>query len=301
MKLGNTKLASDKEVNNLLDAAKNSKKYTALILLMLDGGMRVSEAISLKFGSIDFGSELITIASLKKKSDNPIYRQIPISYRLLEALCAHCDKKDFKSNDFIFPSNSKTGHVERSAVRKWIKRRSSMVVSPHMLRHTFGTRVVKSKGVLAAQKLLGHSSSATTEIYTHLHLDELKDAIESIDNPKFIERVRRRVKGKNFVKLESANISAPKELIGRRNELVTLSDSMSMKVNTYVQGPAGIGKSKLIESIKGDNVIFLDDFRQIKKTLTNLLEHLIRIGKSEVISAKYNNCLLYTSPSPRDS
>ena len=157
-----------------------------------------------------------------------------------------------------------------------------------MLRHTFGTKIVKSKGVLAGQKLLGHASSSTTEIYTHLHLDELKSAITSIDKPSMIEKVRRLRKKKSFVKLDSNIITIPRHLIGRRKELKSLSDSMEMRVNTYVCGDPGIGKSKLLESITDERVIFLDDFRQVKTTLTNLFNHLMSIGKSEILTTKYD-------------
>ena len=72
-----------------------------------------------------------------------------------------------------------------------LKRYSSWTASPHMLRHTFASEVVKKGAdIRTAQELLGHSSYKTTEIYLHVAEQEKRQAIERIDKRSALQKLR---------------------------------------------------------------------------------------------------------------
>ena len=110
---------------NLLVNSINDFKHKCLILLMLDAGLRVSEAISLKFGNFDFPKKTLTVKSLKKRGITK-KRTIPLSQRLLFSLADYIKEfHNVTSDDWIFPSPMKPDyHITRSAVLKYLYRLS---------------------------------------------------------------------------------------------------------------------------------------------------------------------------------
>ena len=159
---------------------------------MLDCGLRVTEVARLKVKNFYFQDHTINLPSLKKRSDKPVYRSIPMTRRVIEALSNYYIKlKDKNPEGYLFPTRSKAGHISRVRIWKMLKRKSSWTIHPHMLRHTFATKVVsEGNDIRVAQGLLGHSSQKTTEIYLHVPLAERKAAIQSIDKRSWSERIR---------------------------------------------------------------------------------------------------------------
>lgn len=76
----------ERQANLLLKKVGQRKKYRLITLLMLDAGLRVSEAVSLRFENLRFREKLIRVRSLKKKDET--YRDVPISSRLLDSFAA---------------------------------------------------------------------------------------------------------------------------------------------------------------------------------------------------------------------
>ena len=281
------KLATNGEVETLFEKAKKNPKYRLIVSLAIDAGLRVSEICSLKIGSFDFGAKLIRVKSLKKKSENPIYREIPMCFRLYEALGDYLKKRRLVKDEFLFPSDSMSGHISRIAVYKWMKKNSNLAVSPHMLRHTCATKVANEKGVRVAQNLLGHKSSATTEIYLHQDLSVLREVVETLDKPTLKEKIRRRFVKTRHLALDGGYIGSLEKTIGRRDEMNTIAEAMKKKINLYVVGEMGIGKSHLLEQIRGENVLRLDDVKQVKQTLKNLTMHLAKDHNKENMMSLY--------------
>lgn len=273
MQVRNLKLATQKEQEHLLSRAKKNKKYHVIVLLMLDGGLRVTEVIKLKYKNFDFGSQVINVLSLKKKSDNPIYRQVPMSYRLYEALSKYVEDRVMRPDNYLFPGEGSNEFISRVGVTKWIKSNTGQVVNSHMLRHTFATKIVQTSGIESAQKLLGHQSRDTTEHYSHVPLEQLQNSISILDKPTLVEKIRR-----HFYKPKRINVVGSsvkfKGILGRKKELMKLHEAMDKNINTYVVGGMGVGKSKLLEQIEDERVLKLDDMKQINATLKNLLNHL---------------------------
>jgi len=176
---------SEEEVLRILNSASSVGKDNverarnkALIEILYSSGMRVSELVSLP-KSVFIGSpELILIKGKGNKE-----RMVPISKMALSAVKKYLleIKKthiEFYRSDFLFPSRSKKGHLNREKFFLIIKEiaftagLNAQYVSPHKIRHAFASHLLSNGADLRViQTLLGHKNLSTTEIYTHI-LDE---------------------------------------------------------------------------------------------------------------------------------
>ena len=184
------KLLSINEVDILLEAAqsfgRNSFSKTmnaALFELLYSTGMRVSELLSLPVSCMIGNPEMILI---RGKGGNE--RLVPVSLKAQEAINAWLiernKNKKHKLSKFLFPSNSKQGYLNREIFFKLIKKIASFCnlnaekISPHTMRHAFASHLLANGADLRViQTLLGHSDISSTEIYTHVVDDKLKDLI----------------------------------------------------------------------------------------------------------------------------
>ncbi len=171
------------EVEKFLNIETNNHtdfRNKTMIELMYGTGIRVSELVSLKLNDIDLHMALIKVMGKGSKE-----RQVPIGDYALGSLVdyihnhrEHLLKKN--NSDFVFVGKS-GGHITReqffriiSNIGKKLNIRKS--VSPHTLRHSFATHLLDSGADLRIiQELLGHSSVTTTEIYTHVSKEKLKE------------------------------------------------------------------------------------------------------------------------------
>jgi integrase/recombinase XerD len=149
-----------------------------MLELAYSTGMRVSEVCGLRFESLDLDSRLVRIRGKGKKE-----RIIPVgapAIRSLERYIAEA-RPEFLSESpspFIF-LNYRGGPISRVSFWKMLKKYAAMAglpadVTPHTLRHSFATHLIEGGADLrVVQELLGHSSIATTQIYTLLDIDYL--------------------------------------------------------------------------------------------------------------------------------
>ena len=188
------------ESNALLDALfgknRTSKQKQrgirnfAMGLLMLDAGLRVGELVKLRqcdlLGMGGIVSALVITGDIAKGGRE---RTIPLSSRIrhvLNTLQSNYWKKMLgHSTEFAFyePNTGcplTTRQVER------IVRHAAMIaigrpVHPHVLRHTFASRLMRTTNARVVQELLGHQHLTTTQIYTHPNQEDMKTAIENLD------------------------------------------------------------------------------------------------------------------------
>lgn len=140
-------------------------------------GMRLSELIDLDDRDVDYSASLLKVTGKRNKQ-----RLIPFGDELKDAMFEYVNIRNEAVSErseafFIRESGER---LYKSLVYDIVKRNLSKVVtlkkrSPHVLRHTFATTMLNNEAELGAVKeLLGHSSLATTEIYTHTTFEELK-------------------------------------------------------------------------------------------------------------------------------
>ncbi len=183
------KFLDEDEISRLFQAAENHKnsksmRITAMLQLMYCCGLRVSELVTLPENCINLDKKQILIFGKGSKE-----RIIPVSDSALEALVDYkaCRDKFItpgRRSQWLFPSYSASGHLTRDAFYKDLKNLAIEAgippsrVSPHVLRHSFATKLLNHEANLrSVQQMLGHSSIATTEIYTHITPPQLIDIV----------------------------------------------------------------------------------------------------------------------------
>ncbi len=156
---------------------------------MLDAGLRIGEVVQLRISDLYIGdhpvNNLVVRAEIAKTKKERI---IPVSPRLVDALCEMVNHvwnyAHTKPRQWAFMGRSTVNHITVRAAQRMIERFSwislDRKISPHMLRHTFATRLMVKTNIRVVQQLLGHSSLNSTQIYTHPNHDDLTKAIAEI-------------------------------------------------------------------------------------------------------------------------
>ncbi len=177
------KTLTEEEVIRLLDVNLTddySYRNKAMLELMYGSGLRVSELINLKVTDVDFSMGLVRIYGKGSKE-----RIVPLGDFALEALDKYINyhranllKKG--PNDYLF-LNSRGTKMTRQAFFKIIKKQAFIAgikteISPHTLRHSFASHLLAHGADLRTiGELLGHADVSSTQIYTHITNEKLKD------------------------------------------------------------------------------------------------------------------------------
>lgn len=137
-------------------------KHRAILTLTYSVGLRVSEITNLRIEDIDSKRMLIHIKNAKGRKD----RIIPLSQNVLELLRQYFKK--FKPKEYLF-NGQKSNQYSIQSCQKLYKKYIDENSSIHTLRHSSATNLLENGTDLRIiQKILGHTSSKTTEIYTHV-------------------------------------------------------------------------------------------------------------------------------------
>ncbi|NLI35805.1 MAG: tyrosine recombinase XerC [Bacteroidales bacterium] len=172
----------EKEMNELMDDVDYGEGFIGvrdhlIIEMFYMTGMRRAELIGLRDVDIDFSGQLIKVTGKRDKQ-----RLIPFGKELEDSMRKYLAERKAINNqiDQSFFVDVKGGPLSPGQVYRIVQTNLSKVVtqkkrSPHVLRHTFATTMLNHDAQLGAVKeLLGHSSLATTQIYTHTTFEELK-------------------------------------------------------------------------------------------------------------------------------
>ena len=137
-------------------------KHKAILTLTYSVGLRVSEVVNLKIEDIDSKRMLIHIKNAKGRKD----RIVPLSQNVLELLREYW--KEYKPKEYLFNGQDSSKYSIQSC-QKIYKKYIDEVSSIHTLRHSSFTNLLeRGTDLRIIQKIAGHSSSKTTEIYTHV-------------------------------------------------------------------------------------------------------------------------------------
>jgi integrase/recombinase XerD len=178
------RVLSRDEVNRLLGEPRGSEpaalRDRALLELMYACGLRVSEAVGLELTDIDLEEGLLRARGKGSKE-----RIVPIGRQAVEALRVYCARGrpalvGVRVENRLFV-NHRGGGLTRQGMYKIIQGYARRVgldarMSPHTLRHTFATHLLAGGCDLRSlQEMLGHADLSTTQLYTHLSAERLKD------------------------------------------------------------------------------------------------------------------------------
>jgi len=171
---------SKEEVREIINCTNNLKHKTILSTIY-SAGLRLSEAVNLKIADIDSERKLIYVRGGKGKKD----RTTILSEELLLMLRDYFKK--YKPKVWLFESVSRkknsTKSIQQIFYRNLEKTKIDKKVSVHSLRHSFATHLLEQgEDLRFIQKLLGHKSSKTTEIYTHITKKGMGRITSPLDN-----------------------------------------------------------------------------------------------------------------------
>ena len=158
-------------------------------MVLLEAGLRVGELVGLNVGDLLFrGEPVLTLIVRKEIAKRHVERQVPVSDRLRGAIGELARK--VWVGDCLEPVTAafSCGPLRRRLTSRQVEsiiRAAGLAVlgrpvHPHVLRHTFGTRMERIAGMRVAQELLGHADIRTTQIYTHPNHDDLKRAVNGL-------------------------------------------------------------------------------------------------------------------------
>jgi len=165
---------------------RNKERDYAIITLFLNCGMRLSELVGINIKDINFDDCKMTVIG-KGNKERTIYLNKACIKSIKEYLSVRpTDRVDYKSKDALFLSERRERISRRTVqyiVEKELKQAGldTSKYSVHKLRHTAATLMYQygEVDIRALQELLGHASISTTEIYTHVANEQVRNAVES--------------------------------------------------------------------------------------------------------------------------
>jgi len=178
------------EIEKLFDAVDQSKpegvRNRAILEVLYSSGLRVSELVDLKLNNVYFDIGFLKVVGKGNKE-----RLVPVGRDALKYLKIYCQeirgksphkpvKKGFEAFVFLNRNGSSLTRVMIFTVIRNLARATGLNkrISPHTFRHSFATHLIEGGADLrAVQEMLGHESITTTEIYTHLDRDYLRQVI----------------------------------------------------------------------------------------------------------------------------
>jgi integrase/recombinase XerD len=179
-------ILSAEKVLALISSLRNLKHRT-ILMTMYSAGLRVSELVSLKVTDIDSQRMVIRVEQGKGRKD----RYVMLSPRLLAILREYW--KAARPQTWLFPGMIPGKPLDRNTINRIVEnaKRTAKItgrVYPHLIRHCFATHLLEQGANLRViQKLLGHQSLRSTEIYTHVaknYLQETSSPLDILPDPK---------------------------------------------------------------------------------------------------------------------
>lgn len=174
------KYLSVDEIELLISSAgdtRNAVRLHAMLELLYASGLRVSELCELPCTAI-LGNKLLIHGKGAKE------RMVPMHDGAVRALNQWMRLRGDDPSKYVFPTYSKTGHITRDGFFKILKKCALLAgidparVSPHVLRHSFASHMLAGGANLRViQTMLGHEDISTTQIYTHVLPEQLRETV----------------------------------------------------------------------------------------------------------------------------
>lgn len=174
------RVISKEEIEALMFHTKNPK-HKLILMLMYGAGLRIGEVVNLKITDIDLNRMQIHIFNSKGRKDRTINLTEKLNTFIKRYLV------DYAPNEMLFNGQGKIKYSAES-ISKMIKNSAKKAgirkkISAHVLRHCYATHMLeKGVDIRYIQVLLGHKSSRTTEIYTHVSNNKISELGSPIDD-----------------------------------------------------------------------------------------------------------------------
>lgn len=178
-----------------LVAQPNPRYFTGhrnrvMLRVMLDTGLRLSEAIELRWRDVDLNTGKLMVRQGKGAKDRTLWT----GEANLESLIKWRERQSSQSSNAterVFTTKDGGAldprYIQRMVKRYGFKAGIEKDITPHTLRHTFATDLYReTTNILLTQKALGHANLQTTQIYTHIVYEELEEALKSFRAAKVI-------------------------------------------------------------------------------------------------------------------
>jgi len=168
---------------DLLLSVIDSKVIRDIVILAVQTGMRQSEILNLKWNQVNFKDRFIILDNQSNVTKSKKVRTIPLSIKALQILT---ERQLTERTEFVFTINDRPinqNFLSHKFHKYVLKANINPKLNFHSLRHTFASWLVqKGVSIYEVQKLLGHSSVSVTQIYAHLQPDNLRGAIEKLND-----------------------------------------------------------------------------------------------------------------------
>ena len=179
-------IATAREAAAVEEASRGAQlravRMLCLVELLYATGLRVSELIGLPRAAARARERFIIVRGKGRKE-----RLVPLTEPAREVARRWLDLLGATPGPWLFPAESESGHLTRQAFARDLKALAAAAglradrVSPHVLRHAFASHLLQNGADLrVVQDLLGHADIATTQIYTHVLDERLKDMVRDL-------------------------------------------------------------------------------------------------------------------------
>ena len=169
----------DRLIGSIDSSTTKGLRDRAILELLYSCGLRVSELCELRIGDLFFGEGYIRVTGKGDKQ-----RLVPISAMARERIQLYLDERRSRYRDEILFLNNRGERLTRVMIFTIIKQAAQRAsidkkISPHTFRHSFATHLLQGgASIRQVQELLFFNDTATTEIYTHLNTDHLRETLE---------------------------------------------------------------------------------------------------------------------------
>ena len=180
---------------SLISEQLKSNVVKDVVVFAFYTGMRLDEIVNLRWKNIDLKNRVITVGDESFTTKGRNQRFIPINDALTSVISLRERKRKIFSikhtddnRDFVFCKSDGSKFTGDYFSRRFKRACKSAGIDKsihfHSLRHSFASNLVqKGTPLYTIKELLGHASVSTTEIYSHLNMDSLREAIEKLDSP----------------------------------------------------------------------------------------------------------------------
>jgi integrase/recombinase XerD len=183
---------TEEEINTLIvtaheDHSAKGVKLATMLEILYASGLRISELVTLPRSALQhrissLSGQDIYFLMVKGKGDKE--RIVPLNHKAVESLKHYNELNAQSRSKFLFPAKGASGHVSRQVVARNLKKLALETgidpdkIHPHALRHSFASHLLNNgMDLRVLQELLGHSDISSTQIYTHIAQDKLKQLV----------------------------------------------------------------------------------------------------------------------------